>query len=128
MRAAKAAELGLDVRAWVEGWHFPALDPRENMLLGNVQSMPKALEKAGKTLADMDIVEIHEAFAAQVLANIRCLESDDYCKDVLGLDGPAAAAGRRLSRPVLLPSGEPSGPNDPAPSVGRRPDVGVRLW
>ena len=87
MRAAKAAELGLDVRAWVEGWHFPALDPRENMLLGNVQSMPQALEKAGKTLADMDVVEIHEAFAAQVLANIRCLESDDYCKDVLGLDG-----------------------------------------
>ncbi|MCO4773362.1 MAG: acetyl-CoA C-acyltransferase [Deltaproteobacteria bacterium] len=86
MRASKAKELGFTPRAWVESWHFPAVDPRENMLLGNVTSVPFALQKAGITLEQCDVVEIHEAFAAQVLANLRCFEDEDYCKNTLGLD------------------------------------------
>lgn len=91
MRAEKAKELGFEPRAWIEGWHFPAIDPRENMLLGNVYSVPKALEKANITLDQCDVVEIHEAFAAQVLANLRCFEDADFCKEKLGLDAPVGA-------------------------------------
>jgi acetyl-CoA acyltransferase len=85
MRASKAKELGYTPLAYVNSWHFPAIDPRENMLLGNVYSMPFALQKAGLTLADMDVVEIHEAFAAQVLSNIRCFDDQQFFEDKLGL-------------------------------------------
>jgi acetyl-CoA acyltransferase len=86
MRASKAKELGYTPLAFIESWHFPAIDPRENMLLGNIYSVPKALELAGVTLEQLDVIEIHEAFAAQVLANLRCFEDETFCRDKLGLD------------------------------------------
>ena len=86
MRASKAKELGFAPQAFIESWHFPAVDPRENMLLGNIHSVPAALEKAGITLDDLDVIEIHEAFAAQLLANLRCFEDDKFCQEKLGLD------------------------------------------
>jgi len=85
MRASKAKDLGYTPLAYVNSWHFPAIDPRENMLLGNVYSMPFALQKAGLTLADMDVVEIHEAFAAQVLSNVRCFDDQTFFEEKLGL-------------------------------------------
>jgi acetyl-CoA acyltransferase len=86
MRASKAKELGFSPQAFIESWHFPAVDPRENMLLGNIHSVPAALEKAGITLDDLDVIEIHEAFAAQLLANLRCFEDEEFCQEKLGLD------------------------------------------
>jgi acetyl-CoA acyltransferase len=86
MRASKAKELGFTPQAFIESWHFPAIDPRENMLLGNIYSVPAALEKAGITLDDLDVIEIHEAFAAQLLANLRCFEDDEFCQSKLGLE------------------------------------------
>ena len=84
MRESRAKELGYTPLGFLTGWHFPALDPRENMLLGNAYSMPTALDKAGITLADLDVIEIHEAFAAQVLSNIAALESAEFCREKLG--------------------------------------------
>ena len=94
MRASKAKELGFTPLAFIESWHFPAIDPRENMLLGNIYSVPKALEKAGITLEQLDVIEIHEAFAAQVLANLRCFEDDEFCREKLGLDKAPGAIDR----------------------------------
>ncbi len=84
MRESTAKEMGLKPRAFLKSYAFPALDPRENMLLGNVYSTPIALERAGLELQDMDLIEIHEAFAAQVLSNLRCFEDDKFFKDTLG--------------------------------------------
>ncbi len=94
MRESKAKELGYTPLGFLSGWHFPALDPRENMLLGNAYSMPVALQKSGLTLADMDVIEIHEAFAAQVLANLRAMEDAEFCRTKLGLSEAVGAVDR----------------------------------
>ncbi|MGC6510129.1 MAG: acetyl-CoA C-acyltransferase [Myxococcota bacterium] len=83
MRESRAKELGLTPKAYVRSYAFPALDPRENMLLGNVYACPEALQKAGCTLEDMDLLEIHEAFAAQVLSNLHCFDSASFFKEKL---------------------------------------------
>ena len=65
-----------------------AHDPRENMLLGNVYATPTALDRSGIRFEDLDLVEIHEAFAAQVLANLRCFESAEFFKEKLNRTSP----------------------------------------
>jgi len=83
MTESKAKELGLTPLGFVRGYAFPALDPRENMLLGNVYACPEALDKSGLTLQDMDLVEIHEAFAAQVLCNLHCFNDPKFFEEKL---------------------------------------------
>ncbi|KAG1316557.1 hypothetical protein G6F62_013408 [Rhizopus arrhizus] len=51
-------------------------------------AVPEMLKRNGLTLQDFDIYEIHEAFAAQVLCTLRAWESEDYCRNRLGLDAP----------------------------------------
>lgn len=84
MKESKARELGLTPLGYVRSWDFPAIDPRENMLLGNVHSIPGALDRAGVTLDDIDLVDIHEAFAAQVLSNVRLLDNATYMSEEMG--------------------------------------------
>ena len=84
MRESKAKELGLTPLGFIRSSNFAALDPRENMLLGNVYSVPDALDRAGCTLAEIDAIEVHEAFAAQVLSNLQCMASASFCSDKLG--------------------------------------------
>ncbi len=50
-------------------------------------AVPRLLARQGLTLQDFDLYEIHEAFASQVLATLSAWESDEYCRDVLGLPG-----------------------------------------
>src|SRR5450759_1897785 len=66
--------------------NWAALDPSE-MGLGPVHAITPMLRRNGLGLADMDAIEINEAFAAQVLGCIEAWKSADYCKDKLGLDG-----------------------------------------
>jgi acetyl-CoA acyltransferase len=84
MKESKARELGLTPLGYVRSWDFPAIDPRENMLLGNVHSIPGALDRAGVTLDDIDLVDIHEAFAAQVLSNVRLLDNATFMSEEMG--------------------------------------------
>lgn len=85
MRESKAKKLGLKPRAFVKSHSIAALDlTKYAMLLGPTFATPKALERAGLELADMDLIEIHEAFAAQVLANLKIWESKALCEE-LGL-------------------------------------------
>jgi acetyl-CoA C-acetyltransferase len=65
--------------------HWGALDPSE-MGLGPVHAITPLLMRNGLTLADMDAVEVNEAFAAQVLGCLAAWESDAYCKEQFGLD------------------------------------------
>lgn len=69
----------------VRAFAFAGLDPKR-MGLGPVYASAKALARAGLTLADMDLVEINEAFAAQVLACLEAMKSDAFARRELGLD------------------------------------------
>jgi len=66
----KAAELGLVPLARLRAWAVAGVAP-SHMGIGPVPATAKALERAGLTLADMDLIELNEAFAAQVLACTR---------------------------------------------------------
>ena len=57
-------------------------------------AVPTMLDRAGITLQDFDIYEIHEAFAAQVLCTLRAWESAEYCRDKLGRAAPRGAIDR----------------------------------
>ena len=88
MAESKAKALGLTPLGYVRSYAFPALDPRENMLLGNVYACPEALERSGLTLQDIDLIEIHEAFAAQVLSNVKCFDDAQFFAEKLNRSQP----------------------------------------
>jgi acetyl-CoA acyltransferase len=80
MSEEKARVLGYKPLAFIRAYAYAALDPGEQLLMGPVLAAPKALERAGLELKDMDLVEMHEAFAAQVLCNQKGLESREWAE------------------------------------------------
>jgi len=85
MSAEKAKEMGFEPLGKIRSFAFAALDPKR-MGLGPAYSVPMALDKAGLSLGDMQLVEINEAFAAQVISNLKIMESDELTKKYLGRD------------------------------------------
>lgn len=69
MSEKKAKKLGFKPKAFIKEYAYAALDPNDQLLLGNAYSIPKALDRAKMTLKDMDLIEMHEAFAVQVLVH-----------------------------------------------------------
>jgi acetyl-CoA acyltransferase len=86
MRESKARSLGYTPLAAFRSWSYVAVDPADQLLLGPAIAVPKALDRAGMTLADMDIVDMHEAFAAQVLSVLKMLGSRAFARERLGRD------------------------------------------
>lgn len=86
MRESKAKELGIKPLAAVTQWSTAALDPNDQLLLGPALCIPQVLEKAGIALEDVDLIDIHEAFAAQVLAVVKSLESKEFAQKYLQKD------------------------------------------
>lgn len=84
MTEKKAKALGRAPLGYLRSWAFAALDPNEWMLMGPAYASPIALDRAGLRLADMEVVDIHEAFAAQVLCNLQAFDSKQFAKDKLG--------------------------------------------
>ena len=84
MSEENAAALGLTPLAAFRSWSYVAVDPADQLLIGPALAMPQALERAGMTLADIDLVDMHEAFAAQVLCVLKALASDSFAKHRLG--------------------------------------------
>jgi acetyl-CoA acyltransferase len=78
MSEDRAAALGYTPLAFVRSYAYAALDPGEQLLMGPVLAAPVALQRAGLTLRDMDLIEMHEAFAAQVLCNLQGFESKEW--------------------------------------------------
>ncbi|HUF31213.1 MAG TPA: acetyl-CoA C-acyltransferase FadI [Gemmatimonadaceae bacterium] len=78
MSEEKARALGYEPLAYIRSYAYAALDPGEQLLQAPVLAAPVALKRAGLTLGDMDLVEMHEAFAAQVLSNLRGFESEQW--------------------------------------------------
>lgn len=85
MREDKAKALGFDVLGFVRSYAFAAIDPRGQLLMGPSYATPTALERAGVSLSDMDLIDMHEAFAAQILSNTQAFESQTFAKEKLGL-------------------------------------------
>jgi len=79
-----ARALGHTPRARLRSWAFVGVDPRDQLLVGPALAIPKALDKAGITLADADLVDLHEAFAAQVLAVLKLMGSRAFAEARLG--------------------------------------------
>ncbi|KAH7695841.1 Thiolase, partial [Aphelenchoides avenae] len=71
---------GFKPKAYLRDHLFVAQDPRDQMLLGPAYAIPKLLDKNGLTLKDIDVFEIHEAFAGQILANMNALDSNYFCQ------------------------------------------------
>jgi len=75
MSEERARSLGYQPMAYIRSYAYAALDPGEQLLMGPVLAAPVALQRAGLSLGDMDLIEMHEAFAAQVLCNLHGFES-----------------------------------------------------
>ncbi len=84
MSEEKARALGLTPLAAFRSWSYVGVDPADQLLMGPALAMPAALERAGLTLADVDLVDMHEAFAAQVLSVLAMLSSDSFAQQRLG--------------------------------------------
>jgi len=78
MSEEKAKSLGYPALGFIRSYAYAALDPGEQLLQAPVLAAPVALKRAGLTLADIDLVEMHEAFAAQLLSNLKGFESKQW--------------------------------------------------
>jgi len=93
----RARELGLPVLGRIRGWGFAGCDPAR-MGLGPVLATPVALKRAGRLpLERMELIEINEAFAAQVLACFKALGSRSFCEDHLGQPAVGAPDPERVN-------------------------------
>ena len=86
MEESVAKSLGFEPLAFIKSYGFAALDPNWQLLMGPAFATPIALDRAGMTLKDIDVIDMHEAFAAQVLSNMQAFASDDFAKKRLGRD------------------------------------------
>ena len=86
MSEDKAKELGLTPKAEIVDFVFTGQRLEDELLLGPAYAVSKILKRNNMTLADMDVIEFHEAFAGQILSNLTALASDDFAKKNLGRD------------------------------------------
>jgi acetyl-CoA acyltransferase len=84
MSEEKARALGYEPLAYIRSYAVAAVDPGWQLLMGPAWAVPKALDRAGITWKDLGLVEMHEAFAAQVLSNIQAFESKKFAQEKLG--------------------------------------------
>ncbi|KAH8044706.1 long-chain-3-hydroxyacyl-CoA dehydrogenase [Aureococcus anophagefferens] len=83
MSEEKALALGFKPKAYLRHWTFAAVDPFEELLLGPTYAVSKVLNDAKLDLKDVGVVEMHEAFAGQVLSNFAAMNSDKFAADFL---------------------------------------------
>jgi len=88
MSEEKASALGYRPLGYIRSYAFCGVDPFEQLLIGPAYSTPIALERAGLTLEDMDLIDLHEAFAAQALSVLQAFESETFAREKLGRSRP----------------------------------------
>jgi acetyl-CoA acyltransferase len=84
MSENKAKALGYKPLAALRSWAYVGVDPADQLLIGPALAMPKALDRAGMQLKDASFVDMHEAFAAQVLSVTKALASKGFAQGRLG--------------------------------------------
>jgi acetyl-CoA acyltransferase len=88
MAEEKAKSLGYEPLGYIRSYAYAALSPSDQLLMGPAYATPIALERAGLTLKDIDLIEMHEAFSSQVLSNIRAFSSKRFSEEKLGKGQP----------------------------------------
>ncbi|MEE8278030.1 MAG: acetyl-CoA C-acyltransferase FadI [Thermoanaerobaculia bacterium] len=84
MSEEKARALGYEPLGYVRSWAYAALDPASQLLQGPAYAAPLALDRAGLKLSDIELIEMHEAFAAQILSNMKAFASKKFAQEELG--------------------------------------------
>ncbi len=84
----KAKSLGYEPLGFVRSFAYAALDPGSQLLQGPAYAAPPALDQAGLELSDVDLVEMHEAFAAQIISNMKAFASRKFAVEELGRSQP----------------------------------------
>ncbi|PHM73521.1 acetyl-CoA C-acyltransferase FadI [Xenorhabdus kozodoii] len=85
MRESVAKALGMTPLGYLRSYAFSAIDVWQDMLLGPSYATPLALDRAGITLNDLALIDMHEAFAAQTLTNLKMFASEKFAREKLGL-------------------------------------------
>jgi acetyl-CoA acyltransferase len=88
MSAERASAEGIEPMGFVRSWAWAALDPGQQLLQGPAYAAPVALERAGLSMRDIGLMEMHEAFAAQVLSNLQAFSSKTFAERELGRGEP----------------------------------------
>lgn len=88
MSEEKAKALGYQPLGYIRSYAYAALSPWDQLLMGPAYAAPVALDRAGLSLKDMDLIDMHEAFAAQVLSTIQAFESRTFAREKLGREEP----------------------------------------
>jgi acetyl-CoA acyltransferase len=88
MSEEAALSFGYEPLAFIRSYAVAALDPGEQLLQGPAFAVPKALDRAGIGWQELGLVEMHEAFAAQILSNIKAFESKQWAAEKLGRSQP----------------------------------------
>jgi acetyl-CoA acyltransferase len=88
MAEEKAKALGYQPMGYIRSYAFSAVDPLWQLLIGPVFAIDKAVQRAGFALKDMDLIDLHEAFAAQVLSVTQGLGSKKFAEERLGRSTP----------------------------------------
>jgi acetyl-CoA acyltransferase len=88
MSESKARALGYQPLGYLKSWAYAAVDPAWQLLMAPVFAAPVALERAGLGLRDMTLVDMHEAFAAQVASNLQAMASKRFAEQMMGRSEP----------------------------------------
>jgi acetyl-CoA acyltransferase len=86
MSEEKALALGYEPLGIIRSWAYAAVSPAAQLLQGPAWAAPAALDRAGVSMRDIELWEMHEAFAAQVLSNLQALDSDAFARNELRRD------------------------------------------
>ncbi|WP_223668503.1 acetyl-CoA C-acyltransferase FadI [Kangiella shandongensis] len=84
MKESQAKALGYEPLGYIKSYAFAAIEADHDMLMGPSYATPKALKKAKLKLSDLDLIDMHEAFAAQTISNIQAFGSTKFAKEHLG--------------------------------------------
>jgi acetyl-CoA C-acetyltransferase/acetyl-CoA acyltransferase len=115
MTEQKAEQLGLAPLGILSGYAYAGCDP-QRMGLGPVYAIAEAERRTGLSVDHADLVELNEAFAAQVLACLRCLKSDEFARQQLGRDRPLG----KVSKDILNVNGGAIALGHPVGATGAR--------
>jgi len=88
MKEQRARQLGFEPLGFIRSYAFAAIDPFNDGLMGPSYATPIALDRAGIKLSELTLIDIHEAFAAQTLANLKNWPSRQFAREQLGRDEP----------------------------------------
>ncbi|MEQ2162616.1 hypothetical protein GOODEAATRI_021610 [Goodea atripinnis] len=84
MSEEKALAMGFKPKAYLRDFVYVSQDPKDQLLLGPTYATPTVLQRAGLSLSDIDVFEFHEAFAGQIMANLKAMDSDWFAQTYMG--------------------------------------------